>query len=261
MSQPPQERLASIKALFEDQLKRRLFASSPLQPDDFNVMKRWVHGYVRRNEDELLKGATPQFRKRWDEAPAHRKFFMLGMMLTRDQDRMKEIPADELAVLTQHLSPQAKKSLEAAGKHERQLLLNWLRLAGYQLRNMAQQKVPNDMELRTFFNSLDDRRKERLESLPPAETKAALTILYQMDRQSASGFGGAAAVGLQPTQRPGAVKLAPNAGTGAKGPTAISPSRTIRKPSLQPRATGTRPFRAIDRRQTDVDSTGGPKKK
>lgn len=182
LSLPPAERVAEMKSIREGQAARRMLASTPLEMSDYMIIKRWLYGFVRRHEEELVAQLPEQFRRRWESTQQPRRYQMLANAVARDGLSVKLDEAD-VRMMLNNLSAPAREALDAAGSGRGELLREWLRLASQYQRPAPD--VSNE-QLREFFNELDERSRQRLETLPPAELRTALVRLYQLSRSTDS---------------------------------------------------------------------------
>ncbi len=192
LSLPPNERVAEIKRLQEQQTASRMRSYVPrkLSDDDLQIIANWVEQMVQRHEPEILK-RWPMFQERLDGIPdIKRRSQALVFMVQRSgfhRDWLQPTP-EEIEQLKAQLSAEARQELEKAKAEGRlpELAEAWMRAAMFS--RLAGPPVDKEQLRRFFKEDLDPQQREFLESLPPERMQAELVRMYYSHRFRRDGF-------------------------------------------------------------------------
>lgn len=193
LSLPPDERVAEIKRLLQQQTASRMRSYVPrkLADDDLHAIADWVEQMVQRREPEILQ-RWPMFKERLDGiTDAKRRNQALVFMVHRSglqRDWLKPT-SEEIERLKTTLSAEAQQELEKAKAEGRlpELAEAWMRAAMFS--RLAGPPVDPE-QLRKFFKEdLKPEDREYLESLPPERMQAELVRLYFSHRFRRDGLG------------------------------------------------------------------------
>jgi hypothetical protein len=188
----PQERIARIKELMQQQAEQRFREFLPNLPDeDRKVINKWVGEFVVAHEEEILKHMRPEWREKLanstDEEVRRRDLAMSWGWRYRRREPETPLPtAEEMDKLLNSLSAETRKQIDqtATAPKERQTLLEELVRRATISRFFPQ--VSRD-ELLKFYTEMkgDDPRREKLEPLEGDALYRELTRMFVSER-----FGG-----------------------------------------------------------------------
>lgn len=192
LSLPPNERVAEIRRLQQQQTASRMRSYVPrkLSDDDLQTIANWVEQMVQRHEPEILK-RWPMFKERLENIPdAKRRTQALVLMVHRSgfhRDWLKPTP-EEIESLKTALSAEAQQELDKAKAEGRlpELAEAWMRAATFS--RLAGPPVDKEQLRRFFKEELDPQQREFLESLPPERMQVELVRMYYSHRFRRDGF-------------------------------------------------------------------------
>jgi len=192
LSLPPDERVAEIKRLLQQQTASRMRSYVPrkLADDDLQAIANWVEQMVQRREPEILQ-RWPMFKERLDGmVDAKRRTQTLAFMVQRaglQRDWLKPT-LDEIESLRTALSAEAQQELDKAKAEGRlpELAEAWMRAAMFS--RLAGPPVDPEQLRRFFKEDLKPEEREYLESLPPERMQAELVRMYVSHRFRRDGF-------------------------------------------------------------------------
>ena len=192
LSLPPDERVAEIKRLLQQQTASRMRSYVPrkLADDDLQAIANWVEQMVQRHEPEILQ-RWPMFKERLDGIGDTKRWSQtLVFMVHRaglQREWLKPTP-EEIESLKTALSAEARQELEKAKAEGRlpELVEAWMRAAMFS--RLAGPPVDPEQLRRFFKEDLKPEEREYLESLPPERMQAELVRMYVSHRFRRDGF-------------------------------------------------------------------------
>lgn len=194
--QNPQERIARIKELMQQQAEQRFREFLPNLPDeDRQVVNKWVGDFVTAHEDEIRNQMRPEWREKLAEARDHearrRDLAMSWAFRYRRKEPGTPVPtAEDFDRLLGGLSAQTRREMNqtATAPKERQALLEELVRGATISRYFP--PVSRD-ELLKFYSDMkpDDPRRERLEPLEGDALYRELMRTYATERFGGPGPG------------------------------------------------------------------------
>lgn len=191
---PATERIARIREIKERQERERFHqqVASVLTADDANVVLRWIEGYVRRHEDELITQLPAGIRPEPGSEFSRRTRRGLMYAVGRPGSKVKlPLPTrDEFAELANQLSPGSRVKLDEAKDEKAQLDLvrEWMHAAA---RIRFRGPEISKERLQKFYNEeLTAEDRQRVEKLPVRQMQDELRRKYfEYHPDSRRGFG------------------------------------------------------------------------
>jgi hypothetical protein len=186
LSLPPEERIARIRDLLQQQARSqmRYLLADKLSDRDLAAIALWTQGIVRQRQAEILQKLPLGVRGMMDSLPPDQRGEALIRALQRFGFRPELLrPSEEdIGRLKEQLTPAAIQRLEKAQEEGRlaELAESWMRAA------MAGRRLgpPVDRaELERFYREeLDENERAFLESLPRERMHSRLLLLYYAHR-------------------------------------------------------------------------------
>lgn len=192
------ERVKKIEELMRRQEQERFLrlAADQLTPADHTALLKWVRSLAISRRETLIAEIPQRYRDDFERGSKLRQEGMLTFTLLRNPQDLKVTP-DEFQGLLESLSDAAKKTLENAGAMDKKtrLVREWVRFAAISQMRFRQPREPVPQEkLTEFYQSLDHRQREYLNSLPSDRMKRELETMYHSrswaGRRPRPPFGG-----------------------------------------------------------------------
>lgn len=177
-----EERVKKMRKIIEDQERERFLrlAADQLKPGDHGVLLAWIRELALARREQLVAQIPEEYRSRFDASSQREQEGMLTFTLLRKPEKL-EIEDAELNKLNQTLSDTAKTALANADEAEEKTLLlrQWVRMAFFsRIRsNFSRPPVPEE-KLTEFYQTLDEKQREYLNSLSSEKMKDELQIMY-----------------------------------------------------------------------------------
>ncbi len=182
LSLPPEERVAKIKEILDQQAQRRLRYRLPkeLTDNDLKALPLWLDGFIDEHREEIASH-FPRLAPHLEESDsAHTRQMALAFLLRQGNwpDWLKP-DAKDIDRLKADLSPKAREQLEKAQNDGRRetLATSWMR-AVISSRRPRMDIDPTELQ-RFYREELDPRAREYLDSLPPERMQHMLRMLYE----------------------------------------------------------------------------------
>lgn len=192
ISLPAEQRIGKIRDLLRAQETERFhrMVGGGLDPADLKAIRQWLDDFVDAHADQILATLPPEWRARVpaadDDEPDRRRAFLRAVFLRGGGPNMPRPSAEDEQRLRASLSRDAVAVLNKAESDEdrSRLIQTWIRAADFS-RMWAHVSVE---ELQQFAQeSLDDRERDRLETLPRDQMYRELRWLYNQRRFGPSG--------------------------------------------------------------------------
>src|SRR5262245_36241832 len=199
----PQERIARIKELMQQQEERRFrdYAGN-LPEEDRNVISKWIGEWVMAHADEIREHLPRDFRQRIEDAPdddSRRRALITAWQQWRQRqlspstsehnDLLQRLSSETQKTIESLVATELSKEPEEQRTRERQQALQQQRVGDIVRIALWSRTIPlvSQEELLKFYADMktDDPRRKQLEGKEGVELRRELLGMYNKER-----FGG-----------------------------------------------------------------------